>query len=272
VKARLVGLASLIVVGLTAGGCTSAASGSSPAPAPTSSAPDASHFITPMERLRAAIPTANSPAFAFSIKHSDYSSTGVIDPRHKLAEIESTEIKARPSRIITMTTLLTAKKAWVKVHIVPSGTSRPAMPASWMLIDQRKIKYKGDGPFLYGDGQYDPGYASLLCSSGTSVTQTGAGTLQGVADLGGTEPGEIFSAAEMKALEVKAYTLPFTAELDSHGRLTKLSIRIPAAGAYPARVHEIDYTGYGTVAVPTIPTAAQQTNAPRDFYTEFPVV
>ena len=168
-----------------------------------------------------------------------------------------------------MTTLLTAKKAWVKIHVAPSGSGRPAMPTSWMLIDQRRVKYQQRGSFLYSDGQYDPGYAGLLCTPGTSVTQTGPDTLQGVADLGGLDPGEIFSEAETKALGVKAYTLPFTAQLDDHGRLTKLSIQMPAAGSYPARTHEIDYTQYGTVAVPAIPTATQQTNAPSTFYKEF---
>jgi hypothetical protein len=44
-----------------------------------------------MEKLGAAIPTANAPALAHSTKQSDDSSRSVIDPR-QLAKTESTEM------------------------------------------------------------------------------------------------------------------------------------------------------------------------------------
>ncbi len=263
-------LAGLVVLGLAAGGCASTASRSpaiaSPTPATTAS-PDRR---TPLEKIQAGIPTKSSPAYAYEIDQSDYASSGVIDARHKIAEIVTIEADPHPFRITTMTLLLTPKKTWVKIHVAPAGVrGLPKLPTGWMLIDPQRFRTADGSPYLYGTDESDPGNASTVCTTGGNVTETSPGHFRGQADVGSHDDRSILSEAELKALGKKAYNVQFAAVLDAQGRLTTMSIELPAAGTYPSRVHEIVYNKYGTVTVPKIPTAAEQTKAPAIFYKEF---
>jgi hypothetical protein len=263
----------LVVLGLT-GGCTSDASGTS-ATAPTApvavATPSASPIDsrTPLQRLKAGIPTEESSIYHFSIKSSDRPINGVIDPPDKIAEFTTIMHFTRPSYTETMTTLLTKNKSWLKVKYTPTTLSGlPHVPKKWMSLDPKKIKLKNGTPFVYV-AESDPGYTNTVFDNVSDLTETSPGHFRGITDLSSTGADQILSAARLKALGKKAVNVTFTAVLDGDGRLTTTSLRFPTAGKFKAGTDVITYDEYGTAAVPKLPTAAEQTKAPSFVYEWF---
>jgi hypothetical protein len=116
----------------------------------------------------------------------------------------------------------------------------------------------------------EAGEINEILDAVTGVQQVGAGHFEGVTDLSHADDGhEIFSAAQFKALGSRVAHVPFTAALDDRGRLTTATLRLPAAGKYKASAWKITFDQYGTVAVPKLPTAAEQTKAPATVYSWF---
>ena len=262
---RLAGF--VVVLGLTAGGCAS----HTPSPTPVASAPSAAPATpadsrTPLQRLMAAIPTEKSPVYHFSIKGSGISESGVIDPTNKIAEFVTTTHVAKPSYTEIRTTLLTRNKSWLKVRFSPATVpGLPTVPAKWMVLDPQKIKLKNGTPFVYA-AESDPGYTNEVFQNASDLNQTGPGHFQGVTDLSETGADEILSAGQLKALGDEAAHVTFTAVVDNDGRLTTTTLHLPAAGKYQAGAYAITYDQYRSAAVPKLPTAAEQTEAPPFVY------
>ncbi len=264
--ARLAGL--LVVLGLTAAGCTSAASGSAAAtsapsvePGTPSASPSDAH--TPLQRLVEGIPTARSPIYHYSVTSSDGSDSGVIDPPGKIAEFATTEHFTKPSYTEVTTTLLTRDRSWVRVKDTPA--SRQTVPTQWLSLDPKKIKTVSGTPFLYVD-ESDPGYTNEVFQDAHDVAETSPGHFRGIADMSSSPPGDILTAAHLKALGSKSDTVAFTAALNGQGRLTTTSLSLPAAGKFKASTCVITYDQYGTAAVPKLPAAGQQIKAPSYVY------
>jgi hypothetical protein len=64
----------------------------------------------------------------------------------------------------------------------------------------------------------------------------------------------------------KAKTIPFTATVDGQGRLTKLSLEMPAAGDTPPHKVEVKFTDYGSATAVQKPPAGQTQDAPATAY------
>lgn len=115
----------------------------------------------------------------------------------------------------------------------------------WMHVDTSKLK--GDAAKQLGigtDGADVTGAAALL---GTVVTAQGdARNITGTLDATKiTEDLGMVNTTDIKAMGSAASALPFTAALDDQGRLTKLELDVPKAGATAAGKWTIDLTGYG---------------------------
>lgn len=115
----------------------------------------------------------------------------------------------------------------------------------WMHVDTSKLK--GDAAKQLGigtDGADVTGAAALL---GAVVTAQGdAHSITGTLDATKiTEDLGMVNTTDIKAMGSAASALPFTAALDDQGRLTKLELDVPKAGATAAGKWTIDLTGYG---------------------------
>ena len=261
--ARLAGLA----VGLAALGVSAACASATPVSPSVASGPPTAHAQpspsdsrNPLQDLTAAKPTENWPIFHFSIQNAAGGETGVIDPPDKIAEYVATRHFTKPTYTSTSTTLLTRTKAWLKVKEVPAPAGYVPIPKKWMLLDSNKI-HPGGAPFVYG-AESDPGFTDSVVENVLDLSESSPGHFTGLADLEHTNPDQILTAAQLKTLGDQAAVIHFTAILDAQGRLTKMSLTIPAAGKLKASTTVVTYDGFGTTAVPKLPATSDQTKAP----------
>ncbi|MEE3919687.1 hypothetical protein V2I01_19415 [Micromonospora sp. BRA006-A] len=71
------------------------------------------------------------------------------------------------------------------------------------------------------------------------------------------------------ALGAQAQSVPFTAKVDTQGRLSEMVLKIPAAGQSAAQDLKITYTDYGNAAPAQKPSADQVVEAPAELYNLF---
>ena len=266
--ARLAGL--VAALGLTAAGCSfpgTPSAGAAPASAAVTVSPSPADSRTPLQKLRAGIPTVKSPRYHYSIKSSIDAKSGVLDPPDKIAETLNYQHYTNPSHTETTITLQTEDRAWVMVKFTPAYlASQSSLPNKWMSLDTKKLTYADGTPYVYS-GDLEAGEINEIFDEVTDIHEVGADHFAGVTDLSNADDGhEIFSAAQFKALGSKVAHVPFTAALDGHGRMTTATLRLPATGKYKASTWEITFDEYGTAAVPKLPTAAEQTKAPASVY------
>ena len=254
--ARLAGLfgAALAVSAVTLAGCGAAASSTPDASPRTSPSPKA-----PKDVLLAGVPDAKTGAYHFSVKDPDGTFAGIVDAGKKTVSLGITEKESNPTFTLDMKFLIIDQKSWTRIKFTPADLAGlPRLPQKWMLLDPSKIKDKADSPLAYGDDESDPAYTHEILENADQVKQTGT-TFSGVTDLTLTGVEDIVDDATLKALGAKAKAVPFTAAVDARGRLTKLTVRIPAAGKTKAHTYAAAYDGYGTTATPEAPAAGEQT-------------
>jgi len=116
-------------------------------------------------------------------------------------------------------------------------------------------------------GQIDPANTAQLLSSTTDVRQSGSGEYAGTLDL--TKAAGV-AGIDQKTVQTwgsQAQNVPFTAGVDDQGRLSAMTIRIPAVNGQQAQPLEVLYTDYGTKVDAPRPPANQITEAPDNLYT-----
>jgi hypothetical protein len=116
-------------------------------------------------------------------------------------------------------------------------------------------------------GQIDPANTADLLASSTDVQQVDPRNYRGTLDL-----TKVAGIAGVDQVTVDGYGaaaqhVPFTASVDEQGRLSVLTIQLPAANGQQAQPLEVLYTDYGTTVEAQRPPAAQITEAPDSLYT-----
>jgi len=251
--ARIAGLGAVLLVSLAGCGVTSAD------PKPSGSADKKK---TPSETLLAAVPDEKSSPYHFAVTDSDGKLSGVVDAPKKAISIGLTQKVDGVPVTLDMKFLVLDTKSWVKIKFSPADVpGLPRIPAKWQLLDPSKIKDKDNSPLAYGGDQSDPGYTHQVIANAGQVEQTSAGHFRGVTDLSLTGVEDIVDNATLKALGAKAKAVPFTAVTDATGRLTRLDLKIPAAGKKKAHTYSAVYDGYDSTSTPAAPTAAEQQKA-----------
>jgi hypothetical protein len=252
---RLAGLGAVLFVSAAAlAGC-----------GPMSSAPKAASSPTPKspsEVLLAAVPTDKSGPYRFRVDDIDGKLAGVVDAPKKTVSIGITQKQADVPVTLDMRFLIIDARSWVKIKFTPAGLAGlPRIPAKWQLLDPSKIKDQADSPLAYGADQSDPGYTHEVIANAAQVRLTSAGHYRGVTDLSRTGVEDIVDNATVKALGERVKSVPFTAATDARGRLTRLDLRIPAAGKTKAHTYSTVYDGYDSAAAPGVPGAGEQQKA-----------
>jgi hypothetical protein len=254
--ARIAGLGALLVISLAGCGITSAA--------PEKEAPKVE---TDAEVLLAAVPDEKSGPYHFAVTNTDGKLAGVVDAPRKAISIGITQKEAGVPVTLDMKFLILDAKTWVKVKFTPANTpGLPRMPSKWQLLDPSKIKDKDDSPLAYGQDESDPGYTHEVIANAGTVRRTSAGHYTGVSDLSLTAVEDIVDNDTLKALGARAKSVPFTAVTDAEGRLTRLDLKIPAAGKTKAHTYSAVYDGYDSTPTPGAPAANQQQKAVAAVY------
>jgi hypothetical protein len=219
---------------------------------------------TAEEKLLDSLPDAGSGPFRFAVEGGDMPATGVLDAGRHAYRIDVSETDAELGFTMTMNVLVVRDRSWVKIRFRDTEklAGLPKLPKKWMLVDPAKVE--PDGLPVGYDQETDPGEAGVVVRAATDVRETAPGRFAGTTDLTLQGDAGIVDATTLTALGKKAGAVPFEAQTDGQGRLSRLVVRIPAAGKAKAATYEVTYRDYGTT--PALAEPAQQQKAPAVVY------
>jgi hypothetical protein len=103
----------------------------------------------------------------------------------------------------------------------------------------------------------------------TEVRETAPGSFAGTVDLTKAAEAGSLDATLLTRLGDQGQAVPFTARLDPQGRLSEMTVQLPAAGQGPAGELKITYSDYGSATPAQRPAADQVAEAPEGFYNLF---
>lgn len=257
------GLATMATVTLAVAGCdNNGTAGSSPSTGVTSSSAPVSGSSS-----SAADPAAASALAAAAAKLGDtsfkttvtsgsgFKLTGEIDAPHGVgtATVAATGTNAS----MTVKTIMIGQDVYVQIPgITKSGT--------WTHVDGSRLP--ANASIGLRPGQIDPVNTANLLGSTTDVHSTGPNAYAGTLDLTKAAGLAGISQVNIDSYQGDASKVPFTAGVDAQGRLSELTIQLPAVDGQQAQPIDALYTDYGTTVTVNRPAASSVTEASDDIY------
>jgi len=262
-RRRLTGpvLGVMAAVALTVSGCT--ADGTTPGAGATSSdspsAPSSSSAADPA--AAAALGQATAALGTSSFKLTLTSGPGV-----KLVALVDAPNSAGtatlnitgPNADITVKSLLVGQDLYAQVPGITKANT-------WTHLDIAKLPAGANVGLR--PGQIDPANTAQLLTSTTDVQQVDARSFKGNLDLTKATGITGLDQVTVDSLGANAQKVPFTAGLDEQGRLSALTIQLPAVNGQQSQPLEVLYSDYGTPVEAKRPSAAEITEAPANLYT-----
>ena len=260
-KPRLAGLgfAMIATAAFAVAGCDNGgdATPSANAPAPSTAA-SSTGAADPAAVSALAAATAQLDSTSFKITATSgggFKLTGAIDAPNGVGTAQVTA--SGPNAEIRVKTLLIDQDLYVQVPgITKAGT--------WTHVDGARLP-AGANVGLRPE-QIDPVNTANLLSSTTDVHSTGARSYAGTLDLTKAAGVAGLNQVTIDSYGDAAQNVPFTAGLDEQGRLSVLTIDLPAVNGQKAQPLEVLYTDYGAPVNAKRPAAGQITEAPDDLY------
>ncbi|MET7468573.1 hypothetical protein ACFYON_02140 [Micromonospora sp. NPDC005686] len=207
--------------------------------------------------------------FKFTMTGAGSTAEGQVHEPSQSADMRMT-IGDPSSDLMMKLDLIHAKPdSWVKLEL--GGTAAAQIPGVKNLntgkyhhLDQNRIK--GNRALGFDFEKLDPAGSAVLTQGITEVRQTGEGAYEGTVDVSKAAQAGSLDPAVITALGAQAQSVPFTAKVDTQGRLSEMVLKIPAAGQSAAQDLKITYTDYGNAAPAQKPSAAQVVEAPAELY------
>lgn len=210
--------------------------------------------------------------FKFSMTGAGSTAEGQVHEPSQSADMRMT-IGDPSSDLMMKLDLIHAKPdSWVKLEL--GGTAATQIPGVKNLntgkyhhLDQNRVK--GNRALGFDFEKLDPAGSAVLTQGITEVRQTGEGAYEGTVDVSKAAEAGSLDPAVITALGAQAQSVPFTAKVDTQGRLSEMVLKIPAAGQSAAQDLKITYTDYGNAAPAQKPSADQIVEAPAELYNLF---
>ncbi|ADL44436.1 hypothetical protein AB0N38_22030 [Micromonospora aurantiaca] len=210
--------------------------------------------------------------FKFSMTGAGSTAEGQVHEPSQSADMRMT-IGDPSSDLMMKLDLIHAKPdSWVKLEL--GGTAAAQIPGVKNLntgkyhhLDQNRVK--GNRALGFDFEKLDPAGSAVLTQGITEVRQTGEGAYEGTVDVSKAAEAGSLDPAVITALGAQAQSVPFTAKVDTQGRLSEMVLKIPAAGQSAAQDLKITYTDYGNAAPAQKPSADQVVEAPAELYNLF---
>jgi hypothetical protein len=255
------GLGLLATVALGMAGCNPDATttpGASGAPTETPSSSTSSSAADPAAAAALAKATAALGTQSFKITMTagpGVKLTGLIDsPDSKgTATLNITGSNTD----ITVKTLLVVQDLYLQV---PGVTKT----GKWTHVDVSRLP-EGANVGLR-PGQIDPINTQKVLTSTTDVKQTDSRGYSGTLDLTKVAGITGIDPSTVTTWGAAAQNVPFTAGLDDQGRLSALTIQLPAVAGQQAAPLDVTYTDYGTPVTAERPATASIVEAPGNLY------
>jgi hypothetical protein len=246
------GVALAVAAALVAG-CSGTGTGSGSASPGASATPARSAT----DELVSAAAKLRSATYKFTVKVGSTSMDGAADPSTKGVQLTSRASAGGMSVDISLLAVGTDLYAQI------DGLSLLGINGdTWLHVDGTKIKSLA---VLGIADPSDPTGANSLSKQIVTANKSGSGDYTGTLDLTKAAVAGIPVAA-ITSVGDKAKSVPFTASVDSQGRLTKLSFTVPAQGSMPDTPVTITYSDFGSSVNVTKPTSNVQ-EAPQAVYT-----
>lgn len=210
--------------------------------------------------------------FKFTMTGAGSTAEGQVHEPSQSADMRMT-IGDPSSDLMMKLDLIHAKPdSWVKLEL--GGTAASQIPGVKNLntgkfhhLDQNRIK--GNRALGFDFEKLDPAGSAVLTQGITEVRQTGEGAYEGTVDVSKAAEAGSLDPAVITALGAQAQSVPFTAKVDTQGRLSEMVLKIPAAGQSAAQDLKITYTDYGNASAAQKPSADQVVEAPAELYNLF---
>ncbi|MEU8070436.1 hypothetical protein [Micromonospora sp. NPDC049151] len=207
--------------------------------------------------------------FKFTMTGAGSTAEGQVHEPSQSADMRMT-IGDPSSDLMMKLDLIHAKPdSWVKLEL--GGAAAAQIPGVKNLntgkyhhLDQNRIK--GNRALGFDFEKLDPAGSAVLTQGITEVRQTGEGAYEGTVDVSKAAQAGSLDPAVITALGAQAQSVPFTAKVDTQGRLSEMVLKIPAAGQSAAQDLKITYTDYGNAAPAQKPSADQVVEAPAELY------
>ncbi len=217
----VISLTIMTAAGLALAGCGGSSSSSGTGTTATAASPSP---LAPKDALVASITSLSTTTFKFAGvlgNGSGLSATGAADPAKKSATITAQGTVQGIS--IKEEVIGIGSDYYVTVDLGPKYNKTLGVTAGqWMHIDPAKLGSSANLPFdLSSTDVLD--LKGLLAGVG-QVQRIDATQYSGVIDLTATTGVSAYSAEDLAKLGAKAKSVPFTATVDSQGRLIKFTI------------------------------------------------
>jgi hypothetical protein len=251
----------MAAVALAVSGCAADGDAAPGASAPATAAPSASGDVGPADpAAAAALASATSALGTTSFKITVTSGPGLkliglMDAPNSTGT--GTLTSSSQNTEIEVKTLIVGQDLYLQVPGITKGST-------WTHVDVSRLP-EGANVGLR-PGQIDPANTSQLLTSTTDVQQVDSRSYKGTLDLTKAAGVAGLDQASIKTWGDQAQDVPFTAGLDEQGRLSALTIQLPAANGQQSQPLEILYTDYGTKVDAKKPAASEITEAPDSLY------
>jgi hypothetical protein len=255
------GLASMAAVAFAVTGCAADGDTTPGASAPATVTPSASASASNADpAAAAALASAAAKLGTTSFKVTMTAGpglklTGLMDAPNGTGTADLTA--TGPNTEINVKTLLVGQDLYLQVPGVTKANT-------WTHVDVSRLP-EGANVGLR-PGQIDPANTAQLLTSTTDVQQVDSRSYRGTLDLTKAAGVAGVNQALVKSWGAQAQQVPFTAGLDEQGRLSALTIQLPAVNGQQAQPLEVLYTDYGTPVQAQKPAAAEIIEAPDDLY------
>ena len=252
----------LAAVGLALAGCDAAgtatpgASSGAPAVAPNSATSSGAADPAAAAALGRATAALGNTSFKATLTSGPaLRVTALVDPvsGQGTADLVATGTNTE----ITVKTLLIGQDLYVQVPGVTRANT-------WTHLDVARLPEGADVGLR--PGQIDPANTAQLLTSTTDVQMVDSRSYRGTLDLTKVAGVTGVDKVTVDTYGAAAQNVPFTAGLDDQGRLSALTIQLPAVSGTPTQPLEVLYTDYGTTVTVQNPPAAQVIEAPAELY------
>jgi hypothetical protein len=214
--------------------------------------------------------------------------TAPADPKSEfeaaVAQVGDSPVKIKMSMVggITMTGGIDAqgRKADITMDLGPSGgmdmrqvgtdlyvkakgqvaATVGGKSGKWMHIDTAKVPESS----ALNVQNNDPKITAKILAASTDVQKTGDKAFAGKVDLTKSPTFKASSAAAMGSIADKLKAVPFTAKLDSQGRLSSIVFDLEAIAPGAGKM-TTDYSDFGTPVVAKAPPASEVIPMPSSF-------